>query len=650
LSPIALAPPCPLIYNGAVYERFFGLVDVPFRLTPDPRYLFLSRKHADAMAHLRLGLTESSGFVCITGDVGAGKTTILRAFLQNLLPEVTTAYVFNPALSALELLQTINSEFGLKADTSSKKDLVDALNRHLLAQRVGNRRSVVVIDEAQALSVDVLEQLRLLSNLETATDKLLRIVLVGQPQLRTLLLHPELVQLNQRITLRWHLGPLARRETAAYVGHRLAVASRGQAGRVFTRPALHLVHRSSRGVPRLVNMIAHRAMLAAFADDSRLVTARHVLRAWREIESVPLPAARRPARRMGWAAAGIAACLGVIALGTGRYADRLLPLVMSPGEGRGTQASVAPVAAPPVAKPAVAAEPAAIAADAAPAADPAAPAADPAAPAATPEAQVPAGSPDAPPAAAEPAAAVPAEPPAVAVPEPPAVAEPAPAPAPVLAAAAAAERLGAVPVGTSARAAVDAVLAAWQAPPLAATERVVPGDLTAIARRRSLEYLPLVGNSSMLRLLDLPVVLEVNLPTADGVRYVALTGMTDGRSELMLDGVATAVEPAFVEGHWFGQAHLFWRDFDGLGTATLALEARGDAVRRLQALLRRAGVYGGPETGAFDGATAGAVAAFQRSRLLLADARVGRLTRIVLYAAVGGYPRPTLAAPNGAAS
>src|SRR5258705_4341727 len=182
-----------------MYEDFFGLNDLPFRLTPDPRYLFLSKKHADALAHLRLGLTESSGFVCISGEVGAGKTTLLRSFLENLLPEVTTAYVFNPALSALELLQTINAEFGIRSDTDSKKVLVDALNTHLLDQRMADRRSMVIIDEAQALSVEVLEQLRLLSNLETTTEKLLRFVLVGQPQLRQLLQHPEPVQLNQRI-------------------------------------------------------------------------------------------------------------------------------------------------------------------------------------------------------------------------------------------------------------------------------------------------------------------------------------------------------------------------------------------------------------------------------------------------------------------
>ncbi|HZP43780.1 MAG TPA: AAA family ATPase [Candidatus Binatia bacterium] len=614
-----------------MYERFFGLVDAPFRLTPDPRYLFLSRKHADALAHLRLGLSESSGFVCITGDVGAGKTTILRSFLANLLPEITTAYVFNPTLSALELLQTINSEFGLRADTDSKKDLVDALNKHLLAQRIAGRRSVVVIDEAQALSVDVLEQLRLLSNLETTTEKLLRIVLVGQPQLQALLLHPELVQLNQRITLRWHLGPLSRGETAGYVRHRLAVASQGQAPPIFTPPALWLVHRYSRGVPRLINMIAHRAMLVAFADDSRIVTVRHALRAYREIETVPLPGAVAPSRRAAWAAAGVAVSLGVIAVGAGRFAGRDLTARVAPADAKpAAEASLAdagtPAAPPPVASPDAAAEPEA--------------------PAAKPEAAAP------PPAAAgdAPAAApAPAEAPVVtAAAEVPSAA--APPPAAATPAADVAKRLAAKDAVSSARDAVDGLLAAWRTTPLGANEPVTLGQLGAVASRRGLEYLPLFGNASMLRLLDLPAILELRVPDADGMRYAVLTGLDDERAVLVVDGASIPVERVFLEGHWFGQAHVLWRDFESLGPRSLGPASRGPGVARLQALLRRAGAYAGPASGDFDAETTAAVQAFQRSRLLLVDARVGKLTRIVLYAAAGGYARPTLALGAGAAS
>ncbi len=158
-----------------MYEGFFGLADAPFRLTPDPRYLVLTAGHADALAHLRLGLTESGGFVCITGEVGSGKTTVLRHFLAELGPDVQTAYILNPTLSPLELLQTLVAELGLAATEATKQALLDRLNTHLLAQRTAGRTCVVVVDEAQALSLEVLEELRLLSNLETTTDKLLRI-------------------------------------------------------------------------------------------------------------------------------------------------------------------------------------------------------------------------------------------------------------------------------------------------------------------------------------------------------------------------------------------------------------------------------------------------------------------------------------------
>src|SRR5262247_2883234 len=225
-----------------MYEDFFGLSDAPFRLTPDPRFLYLSAKHAEALAHLRLGLTEPGGFVCITGEIGTGKTTVLRTFLADLGPDVATAFIFNPTLSWDELLQRIARELGVPVAGTSHVDVMDALNAHLLAQRKEGRISVVVIDEAQAMPLEVLERLRLLSNLETSTEKLLRLVLVGQPQLARLLLDPALAQLNQRITLRWHLGPLTRMETFTYVRHRLEVAGGPAATTLFTRPALRLVH------------------------------------------------------------------------------------------------------------------------------------------------------------------------------------------------------------------------------------------------------------------------------------------------------------------------------------------------------------------------------------------------------------------------
>jgi general secretion pathway protein A len=624
-----------------MYERFFGLVDAPFRLTPDPRYLFLSQKHAEALAHLQLGLSESSGFVCITGDVGTGKTTLLRSFLAGVGPETASAYIFNPTLTALELLQTINAELGIPSSSTSQKALVDALNVHLLAQREAGRRSLVVIDEAQALSIDVLEQLRLLSNLETTTEKLLRIVLVGQPQLRTLLAHQELAQLNQRITLRWHMGPLDYRETVAYVSHRLGVASGGQAGGLFTRAAIWQIHRLSGGVPRLINMIAHRALVAAFADDRRSVTARSVLKAYAEIGVLPLTErTASKSRRVGWVAAGLAAAVGLVALGAprlGSLRELLAPPVAGhpPAEAPPAPEAAARTDAPPVNK---VAAPAAAVANAAPVA-PATPPAPgpPAAPVPGPE-----GAP------AEAAAPVPDTiAPAVAA----AAAEPATAtpPAPLVPSADLEQRLAALSPQACARQAAQALLAAWRVRPLTPDESGTPADLGVVAARRGLEYMPLLGNGTMIRLLDLPAILELRIPDAGGPRYVALTGMSEGRAVLVIAGEPTPVDAAFIDRHWFGQAHVLWHDFEGLGT-TFGREARGAPVVRLQALLRRAGTYEGASTGVFDASTEAAVLAFQRTRFLVPDGRVGRLTRIVLYATAGGYPRPMLGAAPEATS
>src|SRR5438128_3782441 len=578
-----------------MYERFFGLGDAPFRLTPDPRYLFLSSKHAEALAHLRLGLKESSGFVCITGDVGTGKTTLLRAFLAELGPEVAAAYIFSPALSTLELLQRINREFGLPGTSTSQMELVDALNAHLLAQREAGRISVVVVDEAQAFSMDLLEQLRLLSNLETATEKLLRVVLVGQPQLRTLLLDPAMAQLNQRITLRWHMGPLRYRETVAYVRHRLSIASEGRAARLFTVPALRLTHSLAGGVPRLINMIAHRAMLAAFVSRQPRVTRRSVVRAYREIKAVPLPGTLSVVRRAAWGAAGVAVGVGVVTLGVplGWFTDIRRPArletALRPAEVVAKTAPAAPAAAAPPAEPA--------------------------------------------PAAAEPAPAAPA---ANAAPEPaPAV----PLPSPV---AELERRLTALDPQASARVAAEALLAVWHTRQLADDETHVPDDLERVAWRRGLEDMQLTGNRSMLGVLDLPALLELRVPGASGPCYAALTGLDERRATLTIGSTPTTIDAGLLDLFWFGQAHVLWRDFEGLGM-TFGLGARGAHVARLQALLRRAGLYGGESTGEFDPATVAAVLDFQRSRLLVPDARVGRLTRIVLYAAAGGYPRPRLA-------
>ena len=266
-----------------MYEAFYGLQENPFRLTPDPRYLFLSATHQEALGHLLFGVHEGNGVVVLTGEIGAGKTTLLRTLASELEASTTLAYLFNPALSAVELLQAINADLGLPADSTGKRALTDALNRFLLAQQAAGRRVVVIIDEAQNLAAPVLEQLRLLSNLETEQEKLLHIILVGQPELREMLAQPALAQLDQRVTLRWHLEPLGAQDTAAYVRHRLGVAAQGREVELFSPAALRQVYRFSRGIPRLINILCHRALLIGYTQEEARIRARTMRQAIREL-------------------------------------------------------------------------------------------------------------------------------------------------------------------------------------------------------------------------------------------------------------------------------------------------------------------------------------------------------------------------------
>lgn len=572
-----------------MYTRFFGLEDEPFRLTPDPRYLFLSTKHAEALAHLRLGLTESGGFVCITGDVGTGKTTLLRAFLAELGPNVTAAYSVVPPLSTIELLRRMCGEFGLATSGQSQSQLIEELHAYLLAQHQAGRLCVLVLDEAQALSVELLEQIRLLLNLETETQKLLRIVLVGQPQLRKLLLDPDLAQLNQRITLRWHLGPLSYRETAAYVAHRISVAAGGRTPRLFTHPALRFLHSVAGGVPRIINMVGHRALLAALVAREPRVNRRLVARAYREIQAVPLPGTLSVARQAAWSVAGLAIGVSLVAFGAPQL-ERLMshPLPNAPPETASTrvherQDAYAVAAVVPV------------------------------------------------PTQMLPLASAPVAPGMPALPRP---AVPASSRTDL------AQRLTNIKAETSARAATEALIALWGEPSLGADE--TSENPAAAAWRRGLQLLELTGNRSMLRLLDLPAVVVLRVPGAKDVRYAALVAMDTSRIVLSIEGTSTNLEPGVFDEFWSGQAYVFWRDFEGLGPV-LRVGVRGLPVMRLQQLLHQAGAFGSNPTGVFDATTANAVLSFQRSHQLVLDGIVGPFTQIVLYATVSDHQRPTLA-------
>ncbi len=267
-----------------MYLAFFGLNEKPFSITPDPRYLYLSERHAEAMAHLLYGINEAGGFVQLTGEVGTGKTTIVRSLLAQAPKNAEIALILNPRMTAPEFLLTICEEVGIgvpDSATQSLKDLVDILSQYLLRAHAGGRRVVVVVDEAQNLAPEVLEQVRLLTNLETNTQKLLQIILIGQPELRELLARNELRQLAQRITGRYHLSPLSAEETTAYVRHRLRVA--GATADIFNRFALEEIYRLSGGVPRVINVICDRALLGGYSLDRHRITGPLVRNAASEV-------------------------------------------------------------------------------------------------------------------------------------------------------------------------------------------------------------------------------------------------------------------------------------------------------------------------------------------------------------------------------
>ncbi|HMH87518.1 MAG TPA: AAA family ATPase [Steroidobacteraceae bacterium] len=267
-----------------MYTSFFGLSEKPFAITPDPRYLYLSERHAEALAHLLYGINESGGFIQLTGEVGTGKTTVVRTLLSRVPHHADVAVILNPRVTPVEFLLTICEELGLaiaEADRDSVKQMVDALNRRLLSAHAEGRRIIVLVDEAQNLSIEVLEQVRLLTNLETPTQKLLQIILIGQPELRELLDRTDLRQLAQRITGRYHLKPLSREETKGYVRHRLRVA--GATEDIFTPAALVELHRLSEGIPRVINVACDRALLGAYTQETKKISAGLVRRAAGEV-------------------------------------------------------------------------------------------------------------------------------------------------------------------------------------------------------------------------------------------------------------------------------------------------------------------------------------------------------------------------------
>jgi general secretion pathway protein A len=333
-----------------IYAAHFGLKRDAFSIAPDPRYLFMSERHREALAHLLFGVRSGGGFVLLTGEIGAGKTTVCRCFLEHMPPDVNVAYVLNPRQSVEELLETICQEFHLRVPVAvagtGAKLYVDALNRYLLAQHAAGRSNTLIIDEAQNLASDVLEQLRLLTNLETAERKLLQIMLIGQPELREMLEQPALEQLAQRVIARYHLRALSAEESARYIQHRLGVAGASVVS-PFDDAALALVHETARGVPRRLNLLCDRALLGAYAKGKLRVDSGIVERAALEVFGKPAPSvARRQVRHQRQQMVGFVVAVLLLGLAVATLAVWWVARGATPGEP-----SAAPHRPPSVAQP-----------------------------------------------------------------------------------------------------------------------------------------------------------------------------------------------------------------------------------------------------------------------------------------------------------
>ena len=578
-----------------MYTSFFGLIEKPFAITPDPRYLYLSERHAEALAHLLYGINEAGGFIQLTGEVGTGKTTIVRTLLSRIPQHADVAVILNPRVTATEFLLTICEELGLgldEADRTSAKEMVDALNRRLLAAHSEGRRVIVIVDEAQNLSPDVLEQVRLLTNLETATQQLLQIILIGQPELRELLDRTELRQLAQRITGRYHLSPLSRQETQEYVRHRLRVA--GAAGEIFTPAALSEVYRLSSGIPRVVNVCCDRALLGAYTLDMRKVTPALVRRAAGEVYG------RRFAPRwLGWVAAAITLAGVAVTLYVGVAAW------LNPPPGL-RSASKSPVLD----------SPALARAEHPPAGGAAAGTTQVTSPATT-RAATQVTSPATTPGRA---AAAPAE-----------------KPVPLQA------LLAANSADTSDAAAFRRLLSLW------GTAMADDHDPCAQAQKAGLACLDQRGSWAQVRALNRPAILT--LSDDRGQRHrVVLSALDDSYATLDLGEHNVRVPIEELSRDWFGEFTLVWKPKTPR-TRQLSVGMRGDEVRWLRRSLNALhGAAADPDSDdIYDQDLAIAVQNFQREHRLNVDGIAGLQTQVVLDTALAepGSPLLMQAPPRG---
>jgi general secretion pathway protein A len=582
-----------------MYAQYFGLKHEPFSIAPDPRYLFMSERHREALAHLLYGVKGGGGgFVLLTGEIGAGKTTVCRCLLEQIPKRCNVAYIFNPKLTALELLQTVCEEFHVPVPAPAPghaltaKDYLDPFNRFLLDMHAVGKNNVLIIDEAQNLAADVLEQLRLLTNLETNERKLLQIVLIGQPELRTMLRRPELEQVAQRVIARYHLEALSEQETHQYLRHRLAVAGLTSA-LPFSQRAMSAIHQAARGVPRRINLVADRALLGAYAESAHVVDKRIVEKAaaevfGRERRSKHLRSLRGLRRVHPWALAGGGLAAGLALAG---LAAVLWPRTPAPAPAAAAAAS------------GVVSEPVAAAASAPVAAS------TPSPPLAVTDGN---------------GTAAPTTPAAAAVPD-----------------AAASAPLFLTPAEVVARSAWRTEDEAWRelAPLWGIALPAAAEDACALAQRAQWQcWRTANGGLSLVRQLDRPGFIA--LRDAQGrSAYALLLALSPRAATLRLGRDTLDVTLVSLANLWQGDFATYWRAPEGYSTILLP-GMRGPAVDALATQLASVRGAPPPRTPAlFDNALRTHLVAFQTAQGLTADGRAGPTTFMQLARATGSAQR-----------
>jgi general secretion pathway protein A len=551
-----------------MYEAFYGLREKPFNLTPDPRYLYLSEKHKEAFAHLLFGIKARSGFVMVSGEIGTGKTTICRTLLNQIDAQTDVAFIFNPCLSQLELLRNINEEFGIDTEADTVRGLVDELNQYLLQAAADDKGCVLVIDEAQNLEPTVLEQIRLLSNLETETQKLLQIVLIGQPELAESLALPELRQLNQRITARYHLKALDREETLQYIAYRLRVAG-GRKQVRFSRRDIQAIYRHSKGTPRVINAVCDRALLMGYTKETRQITPAIVQRAINEIRGEEFRVKKKrggTGHAYGLAKTAIGAVAVVLVAAMYFLTPQTQTRWTAPPVSQVTRPASPAFEGPTLTSPAVEA-------------------------AVRGERIVPL-----------PVKAVPSD-----------------------------FELQLRSLGRDAarQAAAAKLLRMWN---LALIGEYPADDTLAsledFASANGLASEALTPSLTQLGKLGLPAFIKLH--TADDWLWISLASLGDDEAKVTMSGRDMADVPITdLAAHYRGEAVVLWRD-PSPEAETLRPDVKGPAVHRLQSRLKQMGMLNGPLTGAYDDTTAAAVTTLQEQTGLKVDGLAGRQTRMVM--------------------